>query len=902
MNSLNLENASLLEEMYEKYQNGETQVDPSWEQLFNQLTVSPRKSSQTPSTCDEERIQILINAYRQYGHLMAKVNPIALAPPETPTQLKLENLGFTADDLQREFPTNTLLPQGKAPLNEIVQTLQGIYCQSIGYECTSLDNPELESWIQQKIESSNVRTTLSIAQKQMILQELNKSELLETFLHTKFPAQKRFSIEGGETLIPMLKSTIEMGSKSGVDSVFIGMAHRGRLNVLSNILNKSYSDIFSEFNEEYIPSAAEGTSDVKYHKGFCSEMQTADGKKVQITLAPNPSHLEAVDPVVEGMTLAKQIKINDTNKEKVLPILIHGDAAVSGQGIIYETLQLYRLAGYTTGGTIHFVINNQVGFTATPEEMRSTRHCTDIAHAFSAPIFHVNAEDPEACIFVTNLALEIRQKFHCETFIDLNCYRKYGHNEGDEPAFTQPLEYQIIRKKRPIREIYHDQLIKEGVTEKHIVEQLEKEFTQSLQQALSSGKSTDKNHTQVTSLAKGETETSQPIETKISQEKLKQISALSTKIPDGFTIHPKLQNLIKERSAMVNEKKSIDWGMAEHLAFASILLDGFSIRLSGQDSERGTFSHRHAVWIDQKNEKTYIPLAHLTPNQGRFDVLNSALSEYGVVGFEYGYSVESPKTLVLWEAQFGDFCNAAQITIDQFISTGEQKWGQKSGLTFLLPHGYEGQGPEHSSARMERFLTLAGCNNLRIANPTTPAQFFHLLRKQILDTTRKPLIVFTPKGLLRHPACKSSVEELTSGKFEELIDDSVKKEQIKELLFCSGRIYYDLIEERKKRGVTDIAFLRIEQLYPLNLKKIKEMINTYTNVKEYIWAQEEPQNMGAWSYMYDILKPLLPNNQELQYRGRLRSASPAVGSHFVHHQQLTELMNSIFSNNSKSKR
>lgn len=897
MSSLNFGNASFIEEMYETFQKEKSKEDPTWRRYFSELENSPEEASHTGS-CDEELIRNLIQAYRRYGHLFANINPIALEPPTMPAQLKLERLGFSQADLHRDFPTHHLLQKSEAPLSEILNALKQIYCRTIGYECTELDNPELEKWIQQQIETPQHREKISIDQKKMILQQLNKSELLETFLHTKFPAQKRFSIEGGETLIPMLESVVEIGGKKGIESIYIGMAHRGRLNVLSNLLNKSYSDIFSEFNEEYIPSEKEGSSDVKYHKGFRTSVETPEGQKVKITLAPNPSHLEAVDPVVEGMTLAKQIELQDIQKEKVLPLLIHGDAAISGQGIVYETLQLYRLPGYSSGGTLHFIINNQIGFTATPEETRSTRYCSDIAHAFSAPVFHVNAEDPEACVFVTNLALEIRQKFHCEVFIDLNCYRKYGHNEGDEPAFTQPLEYQLIRKKRPIREIYRDQLIKEGITEKHIVDKLEKEFTDSLQHALSNGKTISPTSSTEHTHANGKQEEHQAIVTAVPQKKLEEISKCAFKIPEEITIHSKLRNLIKEREGMISEKKQIDWGTAEHLAYATLLFEGYSVRISGQDSERGTFSHRHAIWIDQNKEHVYVPLAHLSKNQGRFDVLNSSLSEYGIVGFEYGYSVESPKTLVIWEAQFGDFCNAAQITIDQFISTGEQKWGQKSGLTFFLPHGYEGQGPEHSSGRMERFLALAGCNNLRITNPTTPAQLFHLLRKQALDNIKKPLIVFTPKGLLRHPACKSHIDALTEGAFEEVISEKPSKEKIQQIIFCSGRIYYDLIEERKKRGIKDVAFIRIEQLYPLNMNLVSQIIRGFPDVKQYMWAQEEPQNMGAWTFMQATLQSALPNHAVLQYRGRAISASPAVGSHFIHKKQYEELMNSIFSQSS----
>lgn len=885
------DNSTLLEELYKQYQENPHALDPSWKTLFDSLDKeSPAKTVYPPAErapADDLRIYNLIEAYRTYGHLLAKINPIALTPPEEPWQLKLEHLHFSPEDLDRRFPTLGLLPQPQATLREMIDTLQRIYCNRIGVEYMGLGNPDLEKWLQNELESHSIEAGLTVEQKKMILQQLNRSELLESFIHTKYTGQKRFSLEGGETLIPMIESIIETGSQLGLDQFIIGMAHRGRLNVLANILKKSYADLFSEFEEGYIPDSFEGSGDVKYHKGFSSEVTLPSGKEVKIIVSHNPSHLESVDPVVEGMVHAKQRELG--NQNSVIPLLVHGEAAIAGQGMVYETLQLCHIPGYSTGGTIHIVINNQIGFTATPEETRSTRYCTDIARTFSAPVFHVNAEDPEACVYATNLAVKMRQRFHCDLFIDLYCYRKYGHNETDEPAFTQPLEYQIIRKKRPIREIYRDHLIHEGVVEKHIAESLEQEFTKELHQALEQSKESLQKPAK--EVAKKENALSPTPKTGASKEILLQITERISQIPEGFTIHPKLQHLIQERLGMVKEQsKPIDWGMAETLAYGSLLWEGISVRLSGQDVCRGTFSHRHAVWIDQKIEQGYIPLQHLKQNQGHFDIYNSPLSEYGVLGFELGYSIAAPQSLTIWEAQFGDFANGAQVMMDQYISTGEQKWGQTSGLVLLLPHGYEGQGPEHSSGRIERFLTLSGEDNLRIVYPTTPSQFFHLLRKQALDSIKKPLVVFTPKGLLRHPACISKLEELTEGSFQTVLDDPSPGKQVNTLFLCSGRIYYDLISEREKQQRQDIAIVRIEQLSPLDEEALTKIMKKYSSIKECIWIQEEPLNMGAWEFMRSMLLPLIPKSVSVTHVGRPRSASPAVGSYSLHKKQHAQLM------------
>lgn len=905
---LDANNLPFIENIYEQYQQNPAKIDLAWRNYFQMLEKPKNAQIIVPTSSDipqeQQALQIcnLIKAYRMFGHLMTKINPIARKEMDEPWQLKLETYGFTSDDLQKEYSSCGLLKKEKATLKEILETLKATYCDRIGIEYMDVD-PKIEAWIQERIEPSMFHFNLSIDQKHTILQHLNKSELFEVFLHTKYPGQKRFSLEGGETLIPILEGIIETLASQGGEDFVIGMAHRGRLNVLSNILQKSNELIFIEFDENFIPDSFEGSGDVKYHKGFYSESLTIKDHKVNIALTPNPSHLEAVDPVVEGQARGKQVlRNNDKSLNQVIPILVHGDAAIAGQGIVYETLQLSELAGYNTGGTIHLVINNQIGFTTIPEDSRSTHYCTDIARAFGAPVFHVNAEDPEGCFNAAILAAELRQKFHCDVFIDLNCYRKYGHNEGDEPAFTQPLEYKIIREKKPIREIYRDHLISQGVLEKQMAETLEVEFKNNLQEALSATKAKLEKK-----LAKKKQEIFLPgtleenpfqfVDTAVPLKTLEEIGQKLCSIPEDFSIHPKLESLLKERLKMLQQgpgAKPLDWGMGETLAYGTLLWDRKHVRLAGQDTSRGTFSHRHALWIDQKDEKKYIPLQHLKENQGRFDLVNSPLSEYGALGFEYGYSLAYPHALVIWEAQFGDFGNGAQVIIDQFIATAEQKWGQRSGLTLLLPHGYEGQGPEHSSARIERFLTLAGNNNMYIVNPTTPAQLFHLLRRQEMRAFAKPLIVFTPKGLLRNPDCVSPLIDLTQGSFQEILDDPSPPQKVKRIAFCSGRIYYELNAMRAKTKTEDIIFIRIEQLYPLHIDKIKSLLKNYRGVQEFFWVQEEPKNMGAWQFINPQLSELLTADSTLTYVGRPPSASPAAGSYALHKKEHAAIMDALF--------
>lgn len=837
-NGLNAGEPELLENLYKQYQTDPSQLDPSWVQYFKNLTLDrPVISTQ----------KNLTELYRTYGYLYSQVNPIAMAEQQLPPEL-----------------------------NAADPRLQELYCGSIGYEYKGIVPPEIETWIEEQIESPLPFTQ---EQKITILDYLNRSEGFESFLHKKYVGQKRFSLEGSETLIPMFAFLIETGADLGLEEIILGMAHRGRLNMLCNILNKPYHDVFAEFEEGYAP--LEGTGDVKYHKGFSSEtFTTKKGKKIKIVLAHNPSHLESVDPVVEGETRAKQMA---SAVSKIIPVLVHGDAALSGQGVVYETMQLRKLKGYETGGTIHFVINNQIGFTTIPRDLRSTPQPTDIARSFGIPIFHVNAEDSEACVRVAMMAMELRQKFHCDVMIDINCYRKYGHNESDEPAFTQPIEYQIIKNKNPIRNIYRDELINQKILDQQKAAQMEEEFKQILQKAQEKAapKTTERQEPSVTQFGF--------FQTGVSKEILQTVTKKFSTIENGFQLHPKVANLVKERLLMVEENEPIDWGMGEFLAYATLLWEGIPIRISGQDCCRGTFSHRHAIWVDQKTENEYYPLAHLKEGQGRFEIYNSPLSEFAVLGFEYGYSVGCIPGLTIWEAQFGDFANGAQVIIDQYIVSGEQKWGQQSRLVLFLPHGYEGQGPEHSSARLERFLTLAGHDNIFVVNPTTPSQLFHLLRRQVLWPLIKPLIIFTPKGLLRYPACMSSLDDFTKGGFQEIIDDTLK--DVSKLVFCSGRIYYDLLEARKENKT---GIIRIEQLYPLNKEFLADLIKKYKNIEEYMWVQEEHENMGAWTYMAPLLQQLLPQNKIIKYVGRSRSASPATGSHHIHEQEHNLILNRVF--------
>jgi 2-oxoglutarate dehydrogenase E1 component len=878
MEGVSFLNLAYVDEQYQRYQANPDSVDPSWKHFFEGYELGQSLAPQGVSL--DLKIYHLIEMYRMYGHLKASINPLFPQPADVP-ELSLTHLGFSESDLDKPFPTCGFLPAPEASLREIIEALEKTYCGSIGVEYMGLRMPELETWLQKIIEP-NFPLPFTADQKLEIFHDLNKAELFETFLHTKYVGQKRFSLEGGETLIPMLAFILEEAVGENVHEVVLGMAHRGRLNVLANILNKSYGAIFNEFEDHYTPDLSEGTGDVKYHKGFTGSLSTKKGEQIAITLSANPSHLESVDPVVEGQARAKQ---ETKGKATVLPILVHGDASVAGQGVVYETLQMSRLIGYETGGTVHIVINNQIGFTTLPKDGRSTQYCTDIAYAFGAPVFHVNAEKPEECVYAALLALRIRQKFHCDVFLDLYCYRKYGHNEGDEPAFTQPLEYQIIRSRPSPRKLYRDRLVQEGVLQSDTADKLETEFHTQLQTAMD----TVASKTPPAAEPPAKESLLTPVATAVPAQTLIELAEDFCHVPDGLHLHPKILKLQEERVAMVKSPEAkIDWGMAEHLAFASLLADGVHVRLSGQDSRRATFSQRHAVWVDQQQENTrYYPLSHLKSGKAPFDVFNSPLSEFAVLGFDFGYSLFYPHALVLWEAQYGDFANGAQVIIDQYISASEQKWGHRSGITLLLPHGYEGQGPEHSSARMERYLQLSADDNWQIVNCTTPAQYFHLLRRQALRKQLRPLVVFTPKAILRHPQNVSVLQDFTQGTFEEFLDDP-QTTKPRRLLLCSGKIFYDLIAERK---VQDIAIVRVEQLYPFHREKFQKVLQKYSGA-EICWIQEEHSNMGAWSYIQPVLQEAI--GKPVRYIGRGRSASTAAGSYALHKKQYSQMMQEAF--------
>ena len=839
----------------------------------------------------QARVLQLINIYRVRGHLIADLNPLSSEAPSH-EELDPERYGLTLWDYDREFITGGLGGKPRATLREILDTLREAYCQTIGVEYMHIQEPEQKTWIQQRVEGVPRAKWLDHAAKRRILAKLNEGEAFERFLHTKYVGHKRFSLEGAESLIPMLEALLLHASKHDIGEVVMGMAHRGRINVLANILGKSYQEIFRQFEDNPDPNSREGTGDVKYHLGAAGAHESPDGKRVKISLAPNPSHLEAVDPVVEGMVRAKQDILGDAEHMRVLAVLVHGDAAFAGQGVVAETLNLSALHGYRTGGTVHLVVNNGIGFTTAPVDARSSVYATDVAKMVQAPIFHVNGNDPEACVRVIELALAFRQEFQKDVVINMICFRRHGHNEGDEPGYTQPLMYARIKDMRSVRKLYTEILIKRGELSLAEAEQVLNDFQGRLEEAF---KTTQE------SLPPTVAEPSAPpldkvlplIPTGVPREILDEISFALSHFPDDFTVHPKLAKQLAARGVMLDED-AVDWGMAESLAFGSLLLEGIPIRLSGQDSQRATFSQRHAVLVDYHNEKEYTPLNHIREGQAKLLVYDSLLSEYAVLGFDYGYSVARPNALTLWEAQFGDFANGAQIIIDQFISSAEEKWGQLSGLVLLLPHGFEGQGPEHSSARIERFLTLCAEENMRVTVPTTAAQYFHLLRSQAHAGIRKPLVVMTPKSLLRSPAAKSAAVDFTEGGFKILLDDPNPPANPKQLLLCSGKVCYDLMDYRRQNGIDDSLIVRLEQLYPFPFDGLREILQRYPSASDWRWVQEEPRNMGAWSFVQSRLRHVLTPSHRLTYVGRVPSASPATGSGRVHQLEQERLVRQAF--------
>lgn len=885
---LNLGNLNFIEGLYRDYLVNPESVELSWRYFFEGVKLSSHFQS---VSVGQSSSKALIEGYRCFGHLAAHCNPLKEGPsPQDISELKLDTYGFKQEDLETEVDTWGVLPGGKTKLKDLIKALETIYCQTIGVEIGHLEASK-QAFIVKKLEA-NLSNSLTKQDKKSILKDLNKSEIFESFIHRKYPGQKRFSLEGGESLIPLFNEVLDKSANLGVEECVIGMAHRGRLNLLANIMEKSYRDIFYEFSPYYMPNTCEGSGDVKYHKGFKVNKTTKSGKSIKLELSENPSHLESVNMVVEGIVKAKQILTKNPDAEgMIVPVLIHGDASLAGQGAVYETLQLSNLEGYKVGGTLHIVINNQVGFTATEKETRSTRYCTDIAKAFDCPVFHVNGDDPEACVEVGRLAIELRQKFRCDVFIEIVCYRKYGHSEGDEPLFTQPKLYQEIQKKQNVRNLYKEKLTKTHELTAEEGQNLEDTFLEELNQAEKD--IAELVNTKAKPCDKKAEPSSKELPTAVSEKTLLNLATSFCSTPQDVSVHPKIHKLLQDRLQALQEKKGIDWGLAEYLAYASLLVKGYPVRISGEDCQRGTFAHRHAAIVDQISEKKYFPLAHLSEDQALFTVYNSHLSEYGVMGFEFGYAQVMQQGLVIWEAQFGDFANGAQIIIDQYVSSCEQKWGINNGLILFLPHGNEGQGPEHSSARLERFLQMTANSNMQIVVPTHPSQMFHLLRNHAFEIKKKPLVVFTPKGLLRYQPSLSFLKDFTEGSFKEVIEDK-EHLQADTLILCSGKVYYDLIEEREKQKANHVAIVRIEQLYPWPKDLLKKMISQYPHVKKYIFAQEEHRNMGPYEYVLRHAREILPDNAKLCYVGRAASASPAAGSLALHNLEKKELLEKAF--------
>jgi multifunctional 2-oxoglutarate metabolism enzyme len=842
------------------------------------------------------RVQELIHAYRVRGHLMADTDPLEYKQRRHPDLDVLEH-GLTLWDLDREFPTGGFGGKPVMKLREILGILRDSYCRTVGIEYMHIQSPEEREWIQARVEREPEK--LSREEQLHILKLLNSAEAFETFLQTKYVGQKRFSLEGGESLIPLLDGVITKAARAQLDEVVIGMAHRGRLNVLANICGKSYAQIFGEFEGNLDPRSAHGSGDVKYHLGTEGTFTTITGEKIAISLAANPSHLETVNPVAEGIVRAKQDILNKgATGFTVLPILIHGDAAFAGQGVVAETLNLSQLRGYRTGGTIHIIVNNQVGFTTSPKDSRSSVYATDVARMVQAPIFHVNGDDPEAVVRVARLAFAYRQEFNKDVVIDLVCYRRRGHNEADNPSFTQPLMYDIIDAKRSTRKLYTEALIGRGDITLEEAEEALRDYQEQLERAFAETREAAKKPIEPGSVIKPEVFTEAPIDhsatpTAVSEEVIKRVAETQVTFPEGFTVHPRLLPQLQRRVRMV-EENAIDWAMAETLAFGSLLIDGHPVRLVGQDSRRGTFGQRHAVLVDRKTGEEYTPLKVFDRGTAKFHVHDSLLSEYAALGFEYGYSLERPDALVAWEAQFGDFVNGAQTVIDEYISSGEQKWGQKSSVTLLLPHGYEGQGPDHSSARIERFLQLCAQENMTVTIPTTPANYFHLLRWQVKSPYRRPLIVFTPKSMLRHKAAVSAVSEFTSGSFRPLIPDTsgIAPEDVRRVILCAGKIYYELDAARKRTGDQHTAIIRVERLYPLPIDEIRQQLRSFPNAGEVLWVQEEPANMGPWPFVALVFAEQL--DRPFTRISRSASSSPATGSAKRHEVEQQALVNTVF--------
>jgi 2-oxoglutarate dehydrogenase E1 component len=913
-------NAPFIETIYEQYLEDPESVESHWRDYFRgfrtaagdgrEIARAPieaefRARAQAPHgvkargagpdlTDKSAAAMRLINAYRGRGHLAANIDPLGLEEPPNIRELTLDYHGLNEADAETTFAGVRLPGNGTMKLGGIVAALKDIYCGPIGFEYMHVNNGAERKWLRERIESTRARAGLSDDEREKILKQLASAEGIERYLHTRYVGQKRFSLEGGETLIPMLEDLIANSSGAGIKEIVIGMAHRGRINVLINVLGKSPEELFSEFEGKY-DARVTGSGDVKYHLGFSSDIETANDK-VRVALAFNPSHLEIVDPVVVGSVRARQDRRPENGFDRVLPLLIHGDASFTGQGVVMETLQMSRTRGFGTGGTVHIVLNNQIGFTISDmADARSTPYCTDIAKMLEAPVFHVNGDHPEASIFATRLALDYRNTFHKDAFVDFVSYRRQGHNEADEPSATQPKMYKAIKSRPSVANLYGERLQKRGLVNEGAVRGLEDEYRDRLNEGSAVAEGTS--HPSGTEYGVdwkqyNEGSWKDGGDTTISAGRVKTLSEAMNTIPEHYKLQNRVRKLYADRRKMAAGDMPLDWGYAETLAYASLLTEGYGVRLTGQDSRRGTFFHRHAMVHNQDNGETWMPLAHLAKDQAPVDIIDSFLSEEAVLGFEYGYSTTEPDRLDIWEAQFGDFANGAQVVIDQFISSGEAKWGRYSGLTLFLPHGFEGQGPEHSSARLERYLQLCAENNMQVCVPTTPAQWFHMLRRQMIRPWRKPLIVFTPKSLLRHKLSNSSLEDIESGGFHTVVPeiDDLDADRVRRVVFCSGKVYFDLLEARRDKEIDDIAIVRIEQLYPFPEDAYAAELKRYGKARDIIWCQEEPQNQGPWYQIRHRLQMPLTSKYTLNYAGRPSSASPAAGYFGMHKKQQQALI------------
>ncbi len=907
---VNAFNAELLEENYQRWKLDPASVDSVWSAFFEGFELGHVQSGHAAAgaataTADGElplqtRVEGLVYAYRTLGHTIARLDPLSTTRPEQPL-LSLRELGFSEKDLDITVSSKFFKGGQAMPLKQMIAELEAIYTDTIGAEFMHIQNPYVRNWVRDRIENRPAPGSLSVEEQKAILTELLETESFERFLHTRYVGQKRFSVEGGESLMVILDTLLQLSPARGVKEIAMGMAHRGRLAVLTNFVNKSLKTLFTQFSENYIPDLVAGDGDVKYHLGYETKRKTQSGEEVEVRLAANPSHLEAVNPVVQGMARARQRVHNDTvERASVLPVLVHGDAAFAGQGIVAEVLNLSQLHGYTVGGTIHIIVNNQIGFTTLPADARSSQYATDVAKMIEAPIFHVNGDDPIAVRLVTEIAYDFRQQFKRDVVIDMYCYRRHGHNEAEEPLFTQPALYKTISKHPSVGKLFSQRLVESGVLTAEEADALDDEYESRLEATLAEVRAAEKE--QKKTKFSGSTAIFQPsyshevVDTTVCKEELDQIVAKLTTTPEGFNVLPKVKRTVLDRRAKAHaDGGPYDWSFAEALAFGSLLVEGTPVRLSGQDSRRGTFSQRHSVVYDTDTRDRYIPLQHLSEKQERFCVYNSLLSEAAVLGFDYGYSLHYPSMLCLWEAQFGDFANGAQVIIDQFISSAESKWQRPSGIVLLLPHGYEGQGPEHSSARLERFLQLCAEDNIQVANLTTPAQYFHILRRQMKRNFRKPLVIMTPKSLLRAERCVSEIKDFTEGRFHEILPAPLagKPTEVQRIIFCSGKVYYDLLAEQEASKRKDAAIIRVEQLYPLHEAAIKEAVAPFTKAKKFVWAQEEPQNMGSWSFIEPRLRALF-NNAPIIYAGRDAGASPAVGALAVHKIEQRQLVEDAF--------